>query len=76
MSTLDDQIGRDYTKLLNRIARDINGLVDERKRLIKLMENTGWMIYESRREEGKLSSNYAPTIKSVTQMKKKVLEVE
>lgn len=76
MSEYANDVGRDYAALINAAARDINGAVAERKRLIMMMEASGWMIFTSRREEGKVAQNYAPIINSIKRMKQTVLEIE
>ncbi len=76
MSAYDNDVGRDYAKLINATAREANALIAERKRLIKLMENSGWMIYESRRGESMLAQVYAPIIHSIKRMQQTVLEIE
>ncbi len=76
MSYFENRIGRDYAEEINTIARQANKLVAERKRLIKLMDKSGWIIYESRREQGQMAANYAPIINSIKRQERTVLEIE
>jgi hypothetical protein len=76
MSAYDNDVGRDYAKLINATAREMNMLVRERARLIGLMEKTGWEIYESRREEGAIAQSNAPIVKSIRRSTRVTLEIE
>ncbi len=76
MNDHDINIGRDYAGLINATAKEVNGLIVERKRLIKLMEKAGWIIYRSERDAGHLAGNYAPIIKSIKQFAQTVVEIE
>ncbi len=75
-SRYDNDTGRDYAKLINATAREANKLTAERKRIIRLMEKSGWIIYESRREQGQMAANYAPIIHSIKRQERTVLEIE
>ncbi len=76
MGQFEDSVGRAYAKDINALAREVNDLVAQRKRLIQRMEKAGWMIYESRREEGALAQNYAPIISSIKRIDKVILEID
>ncbi len=40
------------------------------------MEASGWIIYESRREQGQMAASYAPIIHTIKRFSNTVLEIE
>ncbi len=73
MGKFDEHVGRDFAKDINAVARKVNGLVLERKRLVRLMQEAGWDTLDSARED---PNHYAPIIRSIRKIDRVTLEIE
>jgi hypothetical protein len=73
---MSEKIAKQYAQEINRLARNISDLVEERKAWIESLNRNGWIIYKSERQPGRKENQHPPIIKEIQEAAPTTVEIE